>query len=103
MSDYECLIRLRYYSHYSVNESRIFTQEMKESVVDFQQKSQLDADGIVGYRTWESLFFTGRPTTERLTEEDFVLVARLFDVEVAALKAVQQVETGGKRRILFFR
>lgn len=81
---------------YSVNESRIFTQEMKESVVDFQQKSQLDADGIVGYRTWESLFFTGRPTTERLTEEDFVLVARLLDVEVAALKAVQQVETGGK-------
>ena len=70
---------------YSVNESRIFTQEMKESVVDFQQKSQLDADGIVGYRTWESLFFTGRPTTERLTEEDFVLVARLLDVEVAAL------------------
>ena len=81
---------------YSVNESRIFTQEMKESVVDFQQKSQLDADGIVGYRTWESLFFTGRPTTERLTEEDFILVARLLDVEVAALKAVQQVETGGR-------
>lgn len=24
---------------YSVNESRIFTQEMKESVVDFQRKS----------------------------------------------------------------
>lgn len=88
---------------YSVNESRIFTQEMKESVVDFQQKSQLDADGIVGYRTWGSLFFTGRPTIERLTEEDFVLVARLLDVEVAALKAVQQVETGGKRRILFSR
>lgn len=31
-----------------------------------------------------------------MTEEDFVLVARLLDVEVAALKAVQQVETGGK-------
>ena len=76
---------------------------MKESVVDFQQKSQLNADGIVGYRTWGSLFFTGRPTIERLTEEDFVLVARLLDVEVAALKAVQQVETGGKRRILFSR
>lgn len=46
---------------YSVKESRTFTQEMKESVVDFQQKSQLDADGIVGYRTWESLFLQDVP------------------------------------------
>lgn len=34
---------------------------MKESVVDFQRKSQLDADGIVGYRTWESLFLQDVP------------------------------------------
>ena len=81
---------------YSVKESRTFTQEMKEAVIDFQQKNKLDADGIVGYRTWEVLFFTGHPITERLTEEDFILVARLLDVEVAALKAVQQVETGGR-------
>ena len=50
----------------------------------------------MGYRAWEVLFFTGHPITERLTEEDFILVARLLDVEVAALKAVQQVETGGR-------
>ena len=81
---------------YSVKESRTFTQEMKEAVIDFQQKNKLDADGIVGYRTWEVLFFTGHPITERLTEEDFILVARLLDVEVTALKAVQQVETGGR-------
>lgn len=56
---------------YSVKESRTFTQEMKEAVIDFQQKNKLDADGIVGYRTWEVLFFTGHPITERLTEEDF--------------------------------
>ena len=31
-----------------------------------------------------------------MTEEDFILVARLLDVEVTALKAVQQVETGGR-------
>ena len=31
-----------------------------------------------------------------MTEEDFILVARLLDVEVAALIAVQQVETGGR-------
>ena len=32
---------------YSVKESRTFTQEMKEAVIDFQQKNKLDADGIV--------------------------------------------------------
>lgn len=34
---------------YSVKENRTFTQEMKEAVIDFQQKNKLDADGIVGY------------------------------------------------------
>ena len=28
---------------YSVKESRTFTQEMKEAVIDFQQKNKLDA------------------------------------------------------------
>lgn len=32
----------------------------------------------------------------RLTEKDYELVAALLDCEVAALKAVQEVETGGK-------
>ena len=29
---------------YSVKENRTFTQEMKEAVIDFQQKIKLDAD-----------------------------------------------------------
>lgn len=84
---------------YSVKESRTFTQEMKEAVIDFQQKNKLDADGIVGYRTWEVLFFTGHPITERLTEEDFILVARLLDVEVTALKGGTASRNRRERRI----
>lgn len=49
---------------------------------------QLDADGIVGYRSWENLIFKGRKAGEHLSEEEFSLVAKLLDVETAALKAV---------------
>lgn len=83
-------------SGYRVAESRVFTQEMKDAVIDFQKKHQLDADGIVGYRCWEALLLVGHQADERLTEKDFVFVARLLDCEPAALKAVQKVETGGK-------
>ena len=81
---------------YLVAESRVFTKEVKDAVIDFQKKHQLDADGIVGYRSWEALLFIGHEAGEQLSEEDFVLVARLLDCELAALKAVQRVETGGK-------
>lgn len=77
-----------------VNET--FDEGTKVAVVAFQKAHDLDADGIVGYRTWETLFLKNVSTGEQLTHTDFELVADLLDVEVAALKAVQQVETGGK-------
>ena len=81
---------------YSVVESRVFTQEMKAAVIDFQKKHQLDADGIVGYCSWEALLLNGYKAGKRLSKNDFTLIARLLDCESAALKAVQEVETGGK-------
>lgn len=73
-----------------------FTEEMKGAVAAFQKSNGLDADGIVGYRTWEALLFHGRAHGEKLSEADFELLAILLDCETAALKAVQQVETGGR-------
>jgi len=81
---------------YSLADTMTFTDEVRAAVVDFQKKHALDADGIVGYRTWEELLFVDRPATEKLTELDFELVAQLLDCETAALKAVQRVETGGR-------
>lgn len=81
---------------FSVTESDTFTPELQQVVINFQKASALDADGIVGYGSWEALFFNNRKSGEKLTEEDFALVAKLLDVEVAALKAVQKVETGGR-------
>ena len=66
------------------------------AVKDFQHKHGLSVDGIAGYSTWEAVLFADRPAQEKLTEEDFVLAARLLDCEAAALKAVQKVETGGR-------
>lgn len=66
------------------------------AVKDFQHKHGLSVDGIAGYSTWEAVLFADRPAQEKLTEEDFVLAAKLLDCEVAALKAVQKVETGGR-------
>lgn len=73
-----------------------FDEATKAAVVAFQRRNGLDADGIVGYRSWEALFTAGHTPAERLSEADFALVAKLLDVETAALKAVQEVETGGK-------
>lgn len=81
---------------YQVESDATFTDTTKAAVVDFQKKNGLDADGIVGYRTWEALLFSGKQASEKLTDEDFRLIAQLLDCEPAALKAVQEVETGGR-------
>lgn len=54
------------------------------AVKDFQHKHGLTVDGIAGYSTWEAVLFADRSAQEKLTEEDFVLAARLLDCEVAA-------------------
>lgn len=81
---------------YKVTKTKVFGQETKDAVIEFQKKHGLDADGIVGYRSWEALLLGDYKAGERLTDKDFEIVARLLDCETAALKAVQEVETGGK-------
>lgn len=81
---------------YPTDSTTTFTESMRQSVMKFQTANGLDADGIVGYRTWEQLLFKGRATAPRLTEEDFKLLGLLLDCEPAALQTVQKVETGGR-------
>lgn len=81
---------------YQINQSASFDENMQSAVIDFQQKNGLVADGIIGYRTWEALLFSGRPASEKLTDEDFRLMSQLLGCETAALKAVHKIETEGR-------
>lgn len=71
-----------------------FDEATRRAVVGFQRRYGLEADGIVGYRSWEALFFGGRSGCRELTRRDFDLAGRLLDVEPAALEAVKEVESG---------
>jgi hypothetical protein len=81
---------------YQVNDGPAFDEATKTAVIDFQRKHGLVGDGIVGYDTWEALLFCGRPAADRLTDNDFYLLAQLLECEPAAIKSVQDVETGGR-------
>lgn len=81
---------------YNAPQNGTFDEATRASVIAFQKANGQDADGIAGYKSWETLLSAGHTSGERLSENDFALVAKLLDVETAALKAVQQVETGGK-------
>ena len=78
------------------NPAHEFNETTLNAVLDFQKRNGLDADGIVGYKTWEMLFFHDERPKYGITESDFDRAAMLLDCEPAALKAVQKVETGGK-------
>lgn len=78
----------------SLDVTGTFDTETQNAVIDFQKAHRLKNDGIVGYRTWEALSFPESSTGKALSEEDFVKIAGLLDVEVAALKAVKEVEIG---------
>ena len=78
------------------NPTHEFNKTTHNAVVDFQKRNGLDADGIVGYKTWEMLFFHDDRPKYGITENDFDRAAMLLDCDPAALKAVRKVETGGK-------
>lgn len=76
----------------------VFDEKTEKAVRDFQHAQGLSADGIAGKRTWETLQDEAKRELVpfRLHEADFTRAAQLLNVEVAALKAVQEVETGGR-------
>ena len=82
------------------------------AVRQYQLANGLVSDGIVGEKTWTILFhqfpaLLERITSKYLSEDDLRDTAREIDVELAAIKAVNEVESQGagfivdKPRILF--
>ena len=75
-----------------------FEEVTEKNVREFQQAQGLSADGIVGKRTWETLLDEVKRELQpfRLNETDYRRAAASLKVEIAAIKAVQEVETGGR-------
>lgn len=77
----------------------IFGLGTEAAVKEFQKMHGLTADGIVGAGTWGKLQPEG-VQMPLLTEEDMQQAANQLGIELAALKAVRAVETGGRSGFL---
>ncbi len=89
-----------------------FDLQTHYAVVDFQRENSLVVDGIVGQKTWSVLLIKEQEvfnlTDKFLGEEDIVNFADEYGLEIAVVKAVNEVESlgggfliDGRPRILF--
>jgi len=85
---------------YIVKVSTYFGNDVDAAVKDFQLKNNLVVDGIVGLKTWMKLFEKENQivaeNNKHLSEKDLIDFSGKFGVELAAVKAVNQVESSGK-------
>lgn len=84
-------------SGYTTAVTGLFDDETDHEVRRFQRDNRLGVDGIVGNMTWNCLKTASQPKPSyRLAEADYIRAASALKVEVAAVKAVKEVETGGR-------
>ncbi len=89
---------------YSVYVSNYFGRDSDRAVKDFQAKNGLIVDGIVGLKTWSKLIEAEKNITadndKFLSELDIKDFAQSFGLEVAMVKAVNEIESRGKGFLL---
>ncbi|KXH79171.1 N-acetylmuramidase domain-containing protein [Chryseobacterium kwangjuense] len=94
------LCEILYQLGYNVKISDSFTLEVDAAVKDFQHKNSLVVDGIVGVKTWAVLLEKDpRPVSQTdkfLKESDLTQFAAEYNLELAAVKAVNEIESSGK-------
>lgn len=92
----ELLLKLKY----SVVVADSFSVATDKAVRDFQLKNNLVVDGIVGLKTWSTLLEKSKggfsSNTKLLSEQDLIDFANAYNLELAVVKAVNEVESGGK-------
>ncbi len=85
---------------YKVYVSTFFGRDTYEAVKDFQSKKGLVVDGIVGLKTWSKLIEAERNLVafndKFLSEQDVKDFASRFGLELAMVKAVNEIESRGK-------
>ena len=89
---------------YEVYVSNYFGKDTDAAIKDFQSKNNLVVDGIVGPKTWSKLFEKQQQLTifndMFLSEQDLQDFANTYNLELAAVKAVNEVESSGKGFLL---
>lgn len=73
----------------------IFGKGTHMGLVQFQKAEGLLADGMAGKRTWEALRENTLHDPWQLTEDNVIEAAKELGVELAAIKAVSEVESRG--------
>jgi len=85
---------------YQITISDSFTLEVDAAVKDFQKNNALVVDGAVGMKTWQVLLDKSKKifniNDRFLSEEDLKDFAKKFNLELAAVKAINEVESSGK-------
>ena len=77
-----------------------FDKSMQAAVMAFQWENQLVIDGIIGEKTWKLLTLMGshfldQSSSRYLAESDLQAAAEQLGIELAAIKAVNEVESSG--------
>lgn len=85
---------------FKVYVSQYFGKDSHEAILQFQKENDLVVDGIVGLKTWAKLLekknLLANFNTKLLSEKDLKDFADFYDLELAAVKAVNNVESRGK-------
>ncbi|MBJ6611385.1 MAG: N-acetylmuramidase family protein [Candidatus Thiothrix moscowensis] len=87
-------------SGYAVMVDGNFGDKTEAAVKQFQLDNNLVADGIIGEKTWQVLLIKANAkqavvTSRFLSEQDLLKAAGKLGIEVAAIKAVNEVESRG--------
>ena len=85
---------------YQIPATGYFGTLTENAVRDFQQKNGLVVDGEVGVKTWTLLNDKTKPSQvlgdKFLGEQDLIDFAQKHQLELAAVKAVNEIESSGK-------
>jgi len=85
---------------YKIYVSNFFGKDTHNAVLDFQRKNNLVVDGIVGLKSWLKLIETEKQliifNDKLLSENDIIEFAETNTIEIAIVKAVNEVESKGK-------
>ncbi len=85
---------------YSIFVSNYFGLDTHRAVLDFQKKNNLVIDGIVGVKTWSKLLAAEQEfikfNNKLLSEQDLIDFAEQYNLEIATVKAVNEIESSGK-------